>query len=180
MWFRTGTSCTSDLMFSPMRATQLLFVSLSILTFSCTNPEEKETTEVVEKAEVRGVEQTEEQIAVEINRLMEEQEEAWSAGDLEDFMEHYWKSDSLVFIGKSGVNYGWQTTLENYRDSYPDKAAMGELTFENLSIEKLSDKHTFVIGKWHLKRSEGDLSGHYSLLWKKIDGEWKIVSDHSS
>jgi len=167
-------------MFSLMKFLPLFVFSLSILTFSCVSPEKEETTEPIEKAEVRGAEESEAKISVEINRLMAEQEEAWSAGDIESFMQHYWKSDSLVFIGKSGVNYGWQATLDNYRKSYPDKAAMGDLTFENLSIEKLSGKNAFVIGKWHLKRKDGDLSGHYSLLWKIIDGEWKIVSDHSS
>ncbi|MFZ6051502.1 YybH family protein [Halocola ammonii] len=163
-----------------MKIFQALILSLTILTFSCSSPDKGESQEPVEKAEARGVEQSEEQIAVEINRLMTEQEEAWSSGDLEAFMQHYWQSDSLAFIGRSGVNHGWQTTLDNYRKSYPDKAAMGKLTFDNLSIEKLSSTHAYVIGKWNLERSQGDLSGHYSLVWKKIEGEWKIVSDHSS
>ena len=57
---------------------------------------------------------------------------------------------------------------------------MGQLTFDFVKIEILSTTQAFVVGKWHLKRTEDDLSGHFTLLWKKINGEWKIVVDHSS
>lgn len=115
-----------------------------------------------------------------IRQIMARQEAAWNRGDLESFMEGYWKSDNLRFIGKSGLTYGWQQTLDNYKKGYPDQESMGQLKFTVLSVEKLSRKSAFVIGKWHLARSMGDLSGHYTLLWKKIKGIWVIVADHSS
>lgn len=113
---------------------------------------------------------------------MKEQESAWNEGDIEGFMKHYWKSDSLTFIGKSGVNYGWNTTLNNYKKSYKTVDEMGKLTFKNSSIQQLSDQFIYVIGKWHLKRANDleDLEGHYTLIWKRIKGNWVIVSDHSS
>ena len=115
-----------------------------------------------------------------IREIMATQEAAWNKGDLEAFMEGYWKSDSLKFIGSKGLNYGWQKTLENYKRSYPDPAAMGKLTFSDVTVELISEDAAYVIGKWHLKRKAGDLSGYYTLLWKKIKGEWVIVADHSS
>jgi ketosteroid isomerase-like protein len=115
-----------------------------------------------------------------IRQIMAAQETAWSRGDLEGFMDGYWKSDSLRFIGSSGLTYGWQKTLENYQKSYPGKDAMGTLTFTILSVEKISKKSAYVVGKWHLARKSGDLSGYYTLLWKKIKGTWVIVSDHSN
>lgn len=115
-----------------------------------------------------------------IENKMEAQEVCWNKGDLDCFMSVYWKSDSLKFIGSKGLNYGWQLTLDNYKKSYPDKAAMGKLTFTNLHIDQLSKNHVSVIGKWHLEREMGDLEGHYSLIWEKINGEWVIISDHSS
>lgn len=120
------------------------------------------------------------QEADKILKLMKEQEKCWNNGDLECFMASYWKSDKLVFIGKSGPKYGWQTTLDNYKKSYPDKRAMGQLTFEILSTEIISANAAFVIGKWNLDRADGNLNGHYTLLWKKIAGKWVIVADHSS
>jgi ketosteroid isomerase-like protein len=111
---------------------------------------------------------------------MDEQMTCWNDGDLECFMQHYWKSDSLMFIGKSGVTYGWQGTLNNYIKSYPDRGSMGKLTFTIIDIEQLSDDKTYVIGKWHLQRKDDAPEGHYTLLWKLIGENWVIVSDHSS
>lgn len=115
-----------------------------------------------------------------IRAIMAKQESAWNAGDLVRFMDGYWRSDSLRFIGSRGLTYGWNQTLANYKKSYPGPDAMGKLTFTLLSVEPLSKKSAFVIGKWHLARKVGDLSGHFSLLWRKIDGVWVIVADHSS
>ncbi|GAA4297522.1 nuclear transport factor 2 family protein [Nibribacter koreensis] len=116
----------------------------------------------------------------EINRIMDEQSQAWNRGDLEGFMAHYWQSDSLVFIGKSGPTYGWQKTLENYQKGYPNKEAMGQLQFTLLKTEVISHDALFVVGKWHLTRTIGDVGGHFSLVFRKINGQWKIVADHSS
>jgi hypothetical protein len=117
----------------------------------------------------------------EILLLLDNQTKAWNMGDLDDFMAGYWHNDSLVFIGKSGLTYGFEKTLANYKRNYPDKATLGKLDFDIKKIEKINRKNYFVIGKWHLERIEkGDLSGHYSLFLKKIDGKWQIVSDHSS
>ena len=115
-----------------------------------------------------------------ISALIDQQQTAWNKANLEGFMAPYWHSDSLTFIGKSGIKHGWQITLDNYKKSYPTPAAMGQLTFTLIKLDKLSDTSIFVIGKWALARKEGDLSGHFTLLWKKIKGQWVIVADHSS
>lgn len=118
--------------------------------------------------------------AASIRKLLQAQTEAWNKGDIEGFMQTYWKSDSLLFIGKSGVNRGWKATLANYKKGYPDTTAMGKLFFDLIEIKKLSPEYFYVVGKWMLKRSIGDLSGHYDLLLRKIKGKWVIVADHSS
>ncbi|WP_121353017.1 YybH family protein [Flavisolibacter nicotianae] len=115
-----------------------------------------------------------------IRGLLAAQTEAWNHGDLEGFMKTYWKSDSLLFIGKNGLKWGWQETLRNYQKSYPDTTAMGKLSFNILVVKKLSADYYYVVGKWMLQRMIGDLSGHYNLLLRKIKGRWVIVADHSS
>jgi len=112
--------------------------------------------------------------------LLDTQTAAWNKGDLQAFMKGYWENDSLRFIGKSGITYGWSNTLANYKRGYPDTAAMGKLNFTILVVKKLSPRYYEVVGKWYLKRSIGDASGHYTLLLRKIKGSWVIVSDHSS
>jgi ketosteroid isomerase-like protein len=115
-----------------------------------------------------------------IRNILAEQSTAWNKGNIEGFMKGYWKNDSLMFIGKSGVTYGWKNTLNNYKKGYPDAAAMGQLTFTILKVKSLSDQYQQVVGKWHLKRSQGNLDGHFTLLFQKIKGQWMIVMDHSS
>ena len=115
-----------------------------------------------------------------IRESLSKQTESWNEGDIEGFMETYWKNDSLMFIGKSGINWGWKATLENYQKGYPDTTAMGKLSFDIIQVKQISPEYFFVVGKWKLSRTIGDLSGHYNLLFRKIDGMWVIVADHSS
>lgn len=115
-----------------------------------------------------------------IRQVMNTQQEAWNHADIETFMEGYWKSDSLKFIGRNGITYGWQTTLDNYKKSYPTPDAMGKLTFTILTLDILSETSAFMIGRWHLKRASDEPGGHFTLLWRKINGKWVIIADHTS
>jgi ketosteroid isomerase-like protein len=115
-----------------------------------------------------------------IRKVLATQNAAWNRGDIENFMQGYWENDSLMFIGKSGVTYGWQNTLNNYKRGYPDTAAMGKLVFNIISVQRLSKEYYTVVGQWQLKRSIGDVGGHYTLLFRRIKGKWVIVQDHSS
>ncbi len=115
-----------------------------------------------------------------IKNILAMQSDAWNAGNLDAFMQGYWKNDSLKFIGKAGITYGWQKTLDNYKKNYPDAAAMGKLNFTILETKRLSVLYYFVVGKWNLTRTIGDIGGHFTLLFKKINKNWVIVADHSS
>jgi hypothetical protein len=115
-----------------------------------------------------------------IRQLLARQTGDWNRGDVDAFMKGYWENDSLMFIGKTGVTYGWTNTLNNYKKGYPDTAAMGKLSFDLIKVQRVSKKYYFVVGKWYLKRSIGDVSGHYNLLLEKINGKWVIIADHSS
>lgn len=115
------------------------------------------------------------------------QEQAWNNGDIPGFMGYYWNNDSLKFIGGKGITYGWQKTLDNYLKSYPNKEAMGTLTFSIIEATQLSKTSIYVIGKWSLKKDTSTSSvtnkpagGHFTLLWKKINNQWVIVADHTS
>ena len=117
---------------------------------------------------------------MDIRKVLQNQENAWNAGNIENFMQGYWKNDSLMFIGKSGITYGWEKTLKNYKKGYPDAAAMGRLNFTILQMKPLSADYYFIVGKFHLERTAGNLEGYFTLLFKKINGEWLIVVDHTS
>lgn len=115
-----------------------------------------------------------------ILELLENQRQGWNKGDMDSYMQGYWKSDSLLFVGKNGPTYGWQKTLDNYKKGYPDKSAMGFLTFGIKKVEFLAKDKAFVLGSWNLKREKDEPKGFFTLLLRKIDGEWKVVVDHSS
>lgn len=115
-----------------------------------------------------------------ILKLMSDQQNAWNKGDIDAFMQGYWKSDSLVFVGKTAPLYGWQSTINRYKKAYPDKDTMGQLTFGIVKLELLDHNNAFMLGSWHLDRKAGAIGGYFTLWFKKINGEWKIVCDHTS
>ena len=115
-----------------------------------------------------------------LSEIMKAQEFYWNKGDIEAFMEGYWNNTELVFVGKNGPTYGYQNPLENYKKRYPDKASMGQLHFDILHTQQW-DKNTIqLIGKYTLTRENDQPTGYFTLLFRKIDSVWKIVSDHSS
>jgi ketosteroid isomerase-like protein len=117
----------------------------------------------------------------EIVKVLMAQQDLWNKGDVEGFMEYYWKSEELKFIGKNGVTKGWYATLQRYKTTYPDLATMGTLAFDIKEIDFHSKKSAWILGAWYLKRPEkGDVGGYFTLILKKIGGRWLIVSDHTS
>ena len=137
----------------------LLFIIIWI-SFSCST-----TTKDKDKADILSI--------------MNAQEKAWSNNDIEGFMEGYWKSDSLKFYGANGLTYGWENTLANYKKRYPTKDHSGKLNFKINAITKVNDGAYYVMGEYFLKRSVGDTNGIFMIIFKKINGQWKIIADTS-
>ncbi|WP_295986235.1 DUF4440 domain-containing protein [uncultured Algibacter sp.] len=115
-----------------------------------------------------------------INKVLKKQRIAWSNNNLEEFMEGYWKNDSLKFYGSNGVTYGWENTLERYQKAYPTKEHTGKLNFRINAITKISEGAYYVLGEYHLKRDVGNADGIFMIILKQINGEWKIIADTSS
>lgn len=116
-----------------------------------------------------------------ILEILKRQTEDWNAGHVDKFMNGYWPSDSLTFVGKVGITYGYEATLANYKKRYPDRASMGTLKFDILELDFPAPDIAYVIGRFHLTRPKiGDADGHFTLLWRKINKRWVIISDHSS
>lgn len=117
-----------------------------------------------------------------IRNVLATQAAQWNKGDIAGYMKAgYWQNDSLLFIGSSGPSHGYATTLAHYQKAYPDAAHMGTLHFDIINVRLLSSSYAFVTGKWALNRSAGDISGYFTLLFKKLaDGHWAIIEDHSS
>lgn len=115
-----------------------------------------------------------------ILNILDKQVAAWNEGNLDEFMQTYWNSEKLSFVGSRGPIYGWQATLESYKKGYPNKAAMGNLKLSILEMSKIDRKTVYLIGKFELFRDIGNQRGHFTIVIQKIKGDWLIVSDHSS
>ena len=117
--------------------------------------------------------------SIDISAVINEQVAAWNAGDMDRYMNTYWRNDSLMFIGKE-IEVGWELVSKNYRQFYPDAASMGKLDLEIVNLKRLSKFYYSVVGKWHLKWPTKEQRGISTFLFKKINNKWVIIQDHSS
>lgn len=113
-------------------------------------------------------------------RILQQQEKDWNNGNIDAFMQSYWNSDSLLFVGRNGPVYGYTATLKNYHKNYPDTIAMGKLHFNLISMKSVGAEDGFVLGQFILTRRNDRPTGYFTLWFRKINGSWKIVSDHTS
>jgi len=116
----------------------------------------------------------------EIRAVLSAQQEAWNRGDIDSFMNGYWRSDETVFVSGDDVTRGWQKVLDRYKKKYSDRAKMGTLTFSNLEITALSNDSAVVLGSWELKRASDNPHGRFTLIFRRFPEGWKIVHDHTS
>ena len=112
-----------------------------------------------------------------ILEILNEQEEAWNNGDIESFMKAYWKSEELKFYSSNGLTTGWEETKENYYKRYPSKEDMGQLTFGVTGLDKVNEDSYFLMGTYSLLRKNDNPTGIFTLIWSRINGQWKIVAD---
>ncbi len=114
--------------------------------------------------------------------MLTEQAAAWNRGDLEAFMDGYWRSPDLIFTSGGNVQRGWQTTFDRYLTRYgTSPETMGRLTFSELEIHPLGDGAAWALGRWGLEYDGGaSPGGVFSLVFREIDGRWLIVHDHTS
>lgn len=118
------------------------------------------------KAEIRGV--------------LEAQAAAWNRGDIGGFMQGYWKSPQTTFAGAQGVERGWQAVFDRYRRAYPDRAAMGTLTFSDIEITLLAPDAALILGRWRLARHGDRPGGVFTLVVRRFPEGWRIIHDHTS
>jgi len=116
----------------------------------------------------------------EIRKILDAQQSAWNQGNVDAFLEGYWRSPELTFSGSGGIARGWDGVLARYRKNYPDRAAMGRLDFSGLEFRFLGKDAALVLGHWHLARAQGDIGGVFSLVWQRFPEGWRIIHDHTS
>jgi ketosteroid isomerase-like protein len=115
-----------------------------------------------------------------IKVVLDSQVSAWNKGDIKTFMKGYWNSDSLRFIGRKGVRFSYKSVESNYLKNYNSIEKMGHLSFDSLIFSEISgnDKIANVTGQWEITGAN-NAGGFFSLLFKKVENDWKIIVDHT-
>lgn len=112
-----------------------------------------------------------------ITQVLSTQMDAWNRGDIDEFMDGYWKSEELRFASGGAVTEGWQATIDRYKARYQDRAAMGTLEFSGLDVEVFDSRAAVVHGGWALERAADRPSGLFTLVFRNFGDGWVIVSD---
>jgi ketosteroid isomerase-like protein len=116
-----------------------------------------------------------------VRAVLDAQVAAWNKGDLEQFMNGYWRSPDLSFASGAEVTRGWDATLARYKRKYRSEGAeMGKLAFSELEIDPLGSDAVLVRGHWQLTRSKDKPGGVFTLIFRKLPAGWRIVHDHTS
>ena len=124
-----------------------------------------------------GLQTSSDETGASLESILEDQADAWNRGDIDGFMQGYWQSPDLRFASGGTVTRGYDQTLARYKARYTDRAAMGTLSFTDLETVRLSDSAAALHGRWQLERASDAPSGLFTLLFRRFDDGWKIISD---
>lgn len=155
---------------SRIAASALAGLAAGVLLVSCEPPQLEEPPPVFDPQTV----------AAAVLDVLDAQVKAWNEGDIEGFMAGYLRSEELRFTSGNEVRRGWKRTLERYRQTYPDRAAMGTLAFEELEVRVLSEHVAEVFGRFRLTRESDEPTGLFTLRVERHGDRWLIVADHTS
>jgi hypothetical protein len=87
-----------------------------------------------------------------IEKVLDNQLIGWNNGNIDQFMDGYVKDSSVRFITDKKVKTSWQEITDSYKKGYPDKEAMGKLTFHRDEIRWVNEAAYIaqVIGRWEV------------------------------
>lgn len=114
-----------------------------------------------------------------IRKIMDEQVNAWNQGNFDGFMAGYWKSEALTFQSGNTRRRGWKSLLAMYKKNYAGEKR-GHLEFTDIEMKVLTKELILVLGRWNVTRKEETKKGLFTLIFRKIGNDWKIIHDHSS
>ena len=115
-----------------------------------------------------------------VRAVLDKQVAAWNRGDTDAFLEGY--ASDTIFVGEK-MTRGVEDLKRRYQEHYPTRASMGKLSFYDLEIHTIDKDGAYVIGRWQLERDKeggGNVSGVYSLVFRRTAIGWKIVLDHTN
>ena len=70
--------------------------------------------------------------------------------------------------------------MKRYRDRYSGGEGLGQLGFDKLDVEVVTEDIAVVTGRFNLARGGETSGGVFSLVMRRDAGAWRIVHDHTS
>jgi ketosteroid isomerase-like protein len=154
----------------------LLFIIVLVLTgIVCFKINARQSNQSQGKPQGRDA-----KIIASVRAVLDAQVAAWNRGDIEGFMDGYWRSPETVFVSGDTVTHGWQTVLDRYKKGYDTRDKMGTLTFYDLEIKVISKDTAVALGRWQLQRAQDTPHGRFTLIFRRTHDGWRIVHDHTS
>ena len=117
---------------------------------------------------------------VAIRAVISAEQIAWNNGDIDAFMEGFWKSDSLQFISARGLSRGWEATRENYIKGFPERSSMGTVSYQILSLTPLAPNIFILTSRYEITQEIGKREGIFTAIFRKVNGKWLAVHYHAS
>ena len=154
-----------------------IVVLLGAAGMSCRAPEARDS---IQGGSVRPASGGSEGVPFDLQDILNEQVDAWNRGDIEGFMDYYWRSVDLEFTSGDTLHRGWQATLDCYKRKYPTKEAMGWLDFDDLRVTAIAEDEAEATGRWRVRAGGKTSSGGFELKFRRIEGRWLIVRDHTT
>ena len=116
-----------------------------------------------------------------IRRSFDRQAHCWNSHDIECYMKAYANEETIQTISNNGIAYKTENILSDYKKRFLNEK-MGQLFFDNLNLKRLSDNLYFVSGHFNIKNSgrNNPLQGWFSVNMKRIQGNWFILTNHTS
>jgi uncharacterized protein (TIGR02246 family) len=115
-----------------------------------------------------------------VRALLDAQVLAWNRGDMEAFMNGYWRSSETVFVSGDIVTRGWQDMLDRYKKHYYSREKVGTLAFSDLEITVIGPDAAVAFGRWQFTVANDSPHGRFTLIFRRTPQGWRIVHDHTS
>jgi len=121
----------------------------------------------------------------EIIQIIQDIKYGWENGDGTPFRRNYLDFKDSRYIESGGQNEGLDDLVKNHVEPEKDALEFLSLEFSDIEVHFETDfawavANTRVKGKVRESQKIFDKAGFQTFLFRKVEGNWKVVHTHSS